>query len=184
MMRKKKVSIIHKANVLKLTYGLFLECCHKVSEDFPQVEVNDFHIDAVAALLVREPEEFDVIVTTNMFGDILSDLTSELAGSLGMGAALNAGRQKAMAQAAHGSAPALSGKNVANPCGIMLSAGMLLQWLGRKDQNQGLLQASESLETAIYQTLETKGQTKDLGGTLGTQELTNTILEQIQENLT
>ena len=75
MIRKKKVSLIHKANVLRTTYGLFLECCEKVSRDFPEVVVNDFHIDAVAALLVREPEEFDVIVTTNMFGDILSDLS-------------------------------------------------------------------------------------------------------------
>ena len=182
MNRNKKISIIHKANVLRLTYGLFLESCRKVSADFPEVAVNDFHIDAAAALLVRNPDEFDVIVTTNMFGDILSDLASELAGSLGMGAALNAGTRKAMAQAAHGSAPSLSGKNVANPCGLMLSAGMLLQWLSRRDQNPPLLKASVALEKAIYQTLETRGQTQDLGGTLGTKELTDAILLQLRED--
>ena len=182
MIRKKKVSLIHKANVLRTTYGLFLECCEKVSRDFPEVVVNDFHIDAVAALLVREPEEFDVIVTTNMFGDILSDLTAELAGSLGMGAALNAGRLKAMAQAAHGSAPSLRGKNLANPCGLILSSAMLLQWLGNRDQNPGLIQAADAIESTVYRTLEFRGRSLDLGGSLGTRELTDAMLMELQNS--
>ena len=157
-----------------------LECCEKVSRDFPEVAVNDFHIDAVAALLVREPEEFDVIVTTNMFGDILSDLTAELAGSLGMGAALNAGSLKAMAQAAHGSAPSLRGKNLANPCGLILSSAMLLQWLGNRDQNPGLIQAADAIESTVYRTLEFRGRSQDLGGSLGTRELTDAMLMELQ----
>ena len=123
-----------------------------------------------------------MIVTTNMFGDILSDLTAELAGSLGMGAALNAGSLKAMAQAAHGSAPSLRGKNLANPCGLILSSAMLLQWLGNRDQNPGLIQAADDIKSTVYRTLEFRGRSKDLGGSLGTRELTDAMLMELQNS--
>lgn len=177
MTRNKKVSIVHKANVLKLTHGLFLESCRKISDEFPEVAVNDFHMDAMAALLVRQPEEFDVIVTTNMFGDILSDLGAELAGSLGLGASLNAGEDYAMAQAAHGSAPDLAGKNKANPCGLILSVAMLLHWLAMRHQEPELMKAAETLEKSVYRTLISGVKTPDLGGVVGTRQFTASLIK-------
>ncbi|MEI7428081.1 MAG: isocitrate/isopropylmalate family dehydrogenase, partial [Betaproteobacteria bacterium] len=113
MTRKKHVTIVHKANVLRITDGMFIDSCKKVAQDYPQVTVDDFIVDAMMAHVVRSPERFDTIVTTNMFGDILSDLTSELSGSLGLGGSLNAGDQYAMGQAAHGSAPDIAGQDIA-----------------------------------------------------------------------
>src|SRR5262249_39999525 len=113
--RRQHVSIVHKANVLKLGDGLFLEEARKVPAEFPGVTVDDFIVDAMMAHVVRAPQRFVVIVTTNMFGDILSDLTAELSGSLGLGGSLNAGSEQAMAQAAHGSAPDIAGRDIANP---------------------------------------------------------------------
>jgi 3-isopropylmalate dehydrogenase len=110
MSRRKRVTIVHKANVLKVTDGLFIESCRTVAKDFPSVAVDDVIVDAMMAHVVRNPQRFDVIVTTNMYGDILSDLTAELSGSLGLAASLNAGTDHGMAQAAHGSAPDIAGK--------------------------------------------------------------------------
>ena len=173
--RRKLVSIVHKANVLRTSHGLFVDCCKKVAREFPDVAVNDFHIDAMMALLVRQPMEFDVIVTTNMFGDILSDLAAELSGSLGMGGALNCGKHHAMAQASHGGAPDLAGTGKANPCGLILSAGMLLDWLGRRHSNPELQDASRRIENAVYQTLASGARTPDLGGTSTTMGVTEAI---------
>src|SRR5258708_39110542 len=112
MRRRRHVTLVHKANVLKIGDGmLFLDECRKVAVEFPDVTVDDIIVDAMMAHVVRNPQRFDVIVTTNMFGDILSDLTAELSGSLGLGGALNAGCGYALAQAAHGSAPAIAGQN-------------------------------------------------------------------------
>src|SRR6476469_4009542 len=130
--RRKRVTIVHKANVLKVTDGLFIESCRTVAKDYPSVAVDDVIVDAMMAHVVRNPQRFDVIVTTNMYGDILSDLTAELLGSLGLAALLNAGTSHAMAQAAHGSAPDIAGKNAANPLSLVLSAAMLLAWHGRR----------------------------------------------------
>jgi 3-isopropylmalate dehydrogenase len=122
MTRRRHLTLVHKANVLKIGDGMFLDACHRMAQDFPEVTIDDFIVDAMMAHVVRAPERFDVIVTTNMFGDILSDLTAELSGSLGLGASLNAGVNHAMGQAAHGSAPDIAGQDIANPFSSVLSA--------------------------------------------------------------
>ncbi|MDB5643963.1 MAG: isocitrate/isopropylmalate dehydrogenase family protein, partial [Hyphomicrobiales bacterium] len=129
MTRRRKVCVVHKANVLRLSDGLFLEATREIAKDYPDVEVEEQLVDAMAALLVRDASRYDVIVTTNMYGDILSDEAAELAGGLGLGASLNAGEHHGMAQAAHGSAPTLAGKDIANPFSLIASAAMLLIWL-------------------------------------------------------
>jgi 3-isopropylmalate dehydrogenase len=126
-------------------------------------------VDAMTALLVRDASPFDVIVTTNMFGDILSDLASEIAGSLGLAASLNASATHAVAQAQHGSAPDIAGKDLANPASLIGSAAMLIAWLGEQRQDDRLTRAAEAIETALDKAIsEPQGRTRDLGGPLGT----------------
>ncbi|GAA4702685.1 isocitrate/isopropylmalate dehydrogenase family protein [Brevibacillus fulvus] len=179
LQRRKKVAIVHKANVIKLGYGLFLETCREVGKQYPAVEVEDYHIDAMTAHLVRRAKDFDVIVTTNMFGDILSDLAGELVGSLGLAPSINTNDNQAMAQAAHGSAPDIAGKNMANPVGEMLSAVMLLDWLASRHQDESLQQLARTVETAIMRTIEAGICTRDLGGTATTTEFTKAIAERL-----
>src|SRR5258708_34922460 len=126
--RRRKVTAVNKANVVKLSDGLFLREVRKVASGYPDVALEKVIVDAAAALLVRSPDSFDVIVTTNMFGDILSDEASELSGSLGLGGSINAGDGICVAQAQHGSAPDIAGRNIANPTSLILSAAMLLDW--------------------------------------------------------
>jgi 3-isopropylmalate dehydrogenase len=132
MRRRKRLTAVHKANVLRVSDGLFLECVRAVAARFPAVAYEERIIDAMAALLVRDAGAFDVVVTTNMFGDILSDEASEIAGSLGLGASLNAGSAHAVAQAQHGSAPDIAGQDRANPASLIGSAAMLLEWIGER----------------------------------------------------
>jgi len=168
--RNRKVTAVHKANVLKLSDGLFLRQVRKVAESYPDVSLDEVIVDAAAALLIRTPDRFDVIVTTNMFGDILSDEASELSGSLGLGGAINVGDEICVAQAQHGSAPDIAGKNVANPTSLILSAAMLLDWRGRRDGNASLVEAAAAIEGAIDQVLgDTATRTRDIGGELGTE---------------
>ena len=170
MTRSKHVSIVHKANVLKIGDGMFIDICHQVGKEFPEVRVDDFIVDAMMAHVVRAPERFDVIVTTNMFGDILSDLTAELSGSLGLGGSLNAGAHHAMGQAAHGSAPDIAGQNIANPLSLILSAGMLLGWHGQRKGLQAFVDASAAIEKTAAAAVGAHDATRDVGGTLGTRE--------------
>jgi isocitrate/isopropylmalate dehydrogenase len=170
--RKRKVTAVHKANVIKLSDGLFLREVRKVAESFPDVRLEELIVDATAALLIRTPDRFDVIVTTNMFGDILSDEASELSGSLGLGGSINAGDDICVAQAQHGSAPDIAGQNIANPTSLILSAAMLLEWRGRRDGNAALISGAKLIEGAVDRVLnDTTTRTRDLGGTLGTDEL-------------
>ena len=168
MTRRKHVTIVHKANVLRIGDGMFIEECHKVAREFPEVKVDDFIVDAMMAHVVRAPERFDVIVTTNMFGDILSDLTSELSGSLGLGGSLNAGREHAMGQAQHGSAPDIAGQDIANPFSLILSAGQLLGWHGQRKGLPQFLRAAEAIEQATADAIGAGEATRDVGGKLGT----------------
>jgi 3-isopropylmalate dehydrogenase len=141
-----------------------------VAARFPQVRYDEKIIDAMAALLVRDAAAFDVIVTTNMFGDILSDLASEIAGSLGLAASLNAGADYAVAQAQHGSAPDIAGQDIANPASLIGSAAMLLAWLGERRQHGGLSAAAAAIETELDRAIaQPEWRTRDLGGPLGTQ---------------
>jgi 3-isopropylmalate dehydrogenase len=176
MTRRKKVTIVHKANVLKLGDGMFVETCEAVAKSFPEVAVDAVIVDAMMALAVREPERFDVVVTTNMFGDILSDLTAELAGSLGMAASINASDRFAMAQAAHGSAPDLAGLNIANPFSQVWSSAMLLSWHGQRSGKPEYLDMANRLETAMSQTIKEGKVTRDMGASLGTAEVGQALL--------
>jgi 3-isopropylmalate dehydrogenase len=179
MQRRKKVTIVHKANVIKLGTGLFLNVCREVAQQYPEVAVDDFHIDAMTAHLVRRAGFFDVIVTENMFGDILSDLAGELVGSLGLAPSINTNNDQAMAQAAHGSAPDIAGKNIANPVGIMLSTVMFLDWLSARHSDSNLTELARKMESAIFTTLAEGVKTKDLGGTASTTEFAQGIVERI-----
>ena len=163
--RRKKVTAVHKANVLKMTDGLFLRVVREVAADYPDVTLDEVIVDAAAALLIRTPDRFDVIVTTNMFGDILSDEASELSGSLGLGGSINMGDDICVAQAQHGSAPDIAGRNVANPTSLILSAAMLLDWRGRRDGRDALIVAARRIEAAVEKVLDDPAQrTRDLGG--------------------
>jgi isocitrate/isopropylmalate dehydrogenase len=165
---RKKVTIVHKAPVLKAYHGVFLEEARRVARDYAEVEVEDLLVDAVAALLVRTPERFDVILITNTFGDILSDEASELSGSLGLAASLNHGDDSAVAQAGHGSAPDIAGQDVANPASLMLSVAMLLEHLGAKRGDRSCTDAARCFVEAVDAMLEHPAtRTRDLGGALG-----------------
>jgi 3-isopropylmalate dehydrogenase len=166
--RRHHVSIVHKANVLKLGDGLFLEECRAVAREFTGITVDDFIVDAMMAHVVRAPARFDVIVTTNMFGDILSDLTAELSGSIGLGGSLNAGSHYAMAQAAHGSAPDIAGRDIANPLSLILSAALLLAWHSRRRQAKEFEAAAAAIDAAVEAAVAAREVTPDLGGKVGT----------------
>src|SRR6185437_4491299 len=167
MRRKKHLTIVHKANVLKIGDGMFLDICRATAKGFPGLEVDEILVDAMMAHVVRNPARFDVIVSTNMFGDILSDLTAELSGSLGLGGSLNLGATHAMAQAAHGSAPDIAGKNSANPLSLILSTAMLLGWYGRRNKAKAFQTAATAIEKAVEAAIADGESTADIGGRLG-----------------
>ena len=167
--RRGKVTAVHKANVLRVSDGLFLECVRAVAARCPAVQYEERIMDAMAALLVRDAGAFDVVVATNMFGDILSDLAAEISGSLGLAASLNAGSAHALAQAQHGSAPDLAGTDRANPASLIGSAAMLLAWLGERRSDERLLRAAATIEDALERAIaDPQWRTADLGGPLGT----------------
>src|SRR6202140_1701432 len=169
MRRRKKLTAVHKANVLRVSDGLFLECVRAVAARFPAVAYEERIIDAMAALLVRDASVFDVVVTTNMFGDILSDQACEIAGSLGLGASLNAGTAHAVAQAQHGSAPDIAGLDQANPASLIGSAAMLLEWIGERRNDDRYARAAAAIEAPLQRGVaDPAGRTRDLGGPLGT----------------
>ena len=172
---RKKVTIVHKANILKYTSGLFLDVGKKVAQDYPDIQCNDRIIDNMAMQLVLNPHQFDIIVTTNLFGDILSDLCSGLVGGLGLAPGANIGYEAAIFEAVHGSAPDIAGKNIANPCAMVLAGAMMLDYLGE-------LAASSKIRRAIAETIqEGKSLTRDLNPEkpVGTIEMTETIIEKI-----
>ncbi|WP_207843611.1 isocitrate/isopropylmalate dehydrogenase family protein [Williamsia soli] len=179
--RRKHVTIVHKANVLSMTTGLFRDVCLEVAQRYPDVRVDDEHVDAMAAHLVRDGRRFDVVVTENLFGDILSDLAAELAGSLGIAASINTSATKAMAQAAHGAAPDIAGRGVANPVGIIGSAAMLIEWQALRTGDDALAVAAESIRSGISTALAAGIATADLGGTATTAGFTDAVLD-ILEN--
>jgi isocitrate/isopropylmalate dehydrogenase len=169
--RRRKVTAVHKANVIKMSEALFLREVRDVAAGFRQVKYEEQLVDSMAALLVRDAARFDVVVTTNMFGDILSDEAAELSGSLGLGAAINAGDAHCMAQAQHGSAPDIAGQGVANPASLILSAAMLLEWLGSRQRNEAFLEAGRAIDAGVDALLNSpQTRTRDLGGSLGTKD--------------
>ena len=178
--RRKRVSIVHKANVLRLSTGLFRDVCREVGAGYPDVTVDDFHIDAMTVHLLRRADTFDVIVTENMFGDILSDLAGEIAGSLGIAASINASGTRAMAQAAHGSAPDIAGRDIANPIAMMRSGAMLLSWLARRHDDPPAEAAAVRLEQGIEAAVRAGVKTPDMGGSASTTEFTAAVVDALR----
>jgi isocitrate/isopropylmalate dehydrogenase len=180
-LRRNKVTAVHKANVLRISDGLFLGVVREVAARFPEVAYEEQLVDAMAALLVRDASQFDVVVATNMFGDILSDEASELAGSLGLGASLNLGATYAVAQAQHGSAPLIAGKDLANPYALIASTAMMLDWLGSRRERGDLLLAAREIRRALDGTIDDPNtRTQDLGGTLGTKAFTQAVIAKMK----
>jgi 3-isopropylmalate dehydrogenase len=178
--RRRKVTAVHKVNVLKVSDALFLRETRSVAKDFPDIAYDEQLVDSMAAMLVRDAQRFDVVVTTNMFGDILSDEAAELSGSLGLAGSLNSGADHCMAQAQHGSAPDIAGRDVANPCSLILSAAMLLEWLSIKHRNDAFGEAQRSIEDALDTVLaDPSRRTPDLGGGLGTRSFTEAVCTRI-----
>jgi isocitrate dehydrogenase (NAD+) len=173
--RRKKITLVHKANILKYTGGLFLEVGRHIASEYPEIQFNDRIIDNMAMQLVMNPNQFDVIVTTNLFGDILSDLCSGLVGGLGMAPGANIGYSAALFEAVHGSAPDIAGKHIANPSAIILGAAMMLRHMGEMD-------AAGKIERAVAAVVkEGKHVTRDLNAasSVTTGEMTEAILTHI-----
>jgi isocitrate/isopropylmalate dehydrogenase len=180
MRRRRKITNVHKANVFRVSDGFYLDCVRAVAKKFPEVAYEEQIVDAMAALLVRDASKFDVIVTTNMFGDILSDEAAEISGSLGLAASINAGKDHCFAQAQHGSAPDIAGKDLANPSSLIGSAGMLLGWLGERRNNTDLLRAAAVIDMALDAVISIpEWRTADLGGPLGTKAFGTRVAESI-----
>jgi 3-isopropylmalate dehydrogenase len=181
MKRKKHVSIVHKANVIQMSYNLFRSVCYEVGKQYPEVRVDDYHIDAMAAHMVRHMQDFDCIVTTNLFGDILSDLACELTGSLGLGPAINTNDTQCMAQASHGSAPDIAGKNIANPIGLMISSVMMFDWLATKYNDPALSDAAKDMENAIITVMKAGVLTPDMGGNSTTSSFADEVVKELEK---
>jgi homoisocitrate dehydrogenase len=166
------VTIVHKANVLKVTDGLFRETCRAVAAEYPQIQTTEMLVDAMALRLMRDPESFDVIVTTNLFGDILSDEASALVGGLGVAPSANLGETAAVFEPVHGAAPDIAGQGIANPIGAILSAAMLLDHIGQTA-------AAGRVRAAVVETLRAGVWTRDLGGSASLNEMTRAIISNL-----
>ncbi|MGE0667211.1 MAG: isocitrate/isopropylmalate dehydrogenase family protein [Sphingomonadales bacterium] len=184
MGRKRHVTAVHKANVLRVSDGLFLREVRKVASEYPDVAYDEQLVDSMSAMLVRDAARFDVVVTTNMYGDILSDEAAELSGSLGLAGSINAGESHCMAQAQHGSAPDIAGQDKANPVSLILSAALLLNWLGRRHGLENFIRAAAAVEPAIDALVaRPESRTADLGGALGTRAFSAALVAGILRRL-
>ena len=170
---RKKVTAVHKANILKSTSGLFLKVAREVAERYPQIESTEMIVDATCMKLVMTPEEFDVVVTTNLFGDILSDLCDGLVGGLGMAPGANIGEDAAIFEAVHGSAPDIAGKNLANPTSVILASIQMLEHLNMGD-------TAERIRSAVADVIKSGDRTtRDLGGSHGTTDFTQSVIDRL-----
>ena len=169
--RRKQLTIVHKANILPLTDGVFRDAVRGVAAAYPEVKISELLVDTAAMHLASKPEQFDVIVTTNLFGDILSDLTSVWGGGMGVAPSLNIGTQVAIAEPVHGSAPDIAGKGVANPSGSILAAALLLRY------HWHLPELADQVEQAVYAAIESGTRTPDLGGEATTTQMVDAVLE-------
>ena len=173
--QKKRVTCVHKSNVMRKTDGLFAKSCQTISEEFPNVKFDEMYVDACSMNLIRQPQEFDVIVTTNLFGDILSDQSSQVVGGLGMAPAANLGDNFGLFEPVHGAAFDIAGKQIANPTSFILSIKMMLQWLGNKNNDQNSIFAADTLEQTVLGLVKSGILTKDIGGDKSTKEFTKEI---------
>ena len=175
----RKVTCVHKSNVMRVTDGMFAKACTEVSKDYPDITFEQMYVDACAMNLIRQPEQFDVVVTTNLFGDILSDESSQVVGGLGMAPAANIGDKFALFEPVHGAAFDIAGQNIANPSSFLLSIKMMFDWLGKKHNDSKCIDVGQKLESTIFDLVKTGVKTKDIGGDKSTSEFT----KQITDNL-
>ncbi|HHV26741.1 MAG TPA: isocitrate/isopropylmalate dehydrogenase family protein [Tissierellia bacterium] len=169
---RKKVTLVHKANIMKLSDGLFLRCGKEIAKEYTDIEFEDIIVDAMSMKLVQNPQNYDVIVAPNLYGDILSDLSAGLVGGLGLAPGANIGEDIAVFESVHGSAPDIAGKNIANPTSAILSGVMMLKYIGEE-------RVAKKIENALAETLKDKG-TIDLGGNLGTEEFAQEVIKNLK----
>jgi len=182
--RRRKVTAVHKEPVFRLVCGMFAEECRKVAAEFPDVAFEEAMVDTMAMKLVTNPQSYDVVVTTNLFGDILSDEGAGLVGGLGLAPGLCAGERHAMAQATHGSAPDIAGKGIANPSAMILSGKMLLEWVARKNREPKAAEAAGLIDRAVDRVIaEAKALTRDLGGSTGTAEMGDAVVAALRQEI-
>jgi 3-isopropylmalate dehydrogenase len=172
---KRKVTAIHKANVMRVTDGLFAGVCRETAKQYPDIAFNEQYVDAAAMRLIKEPQEFDVLVTPNMFGDILSDEAAQLVGGLGMAPGANIGDNFAIFEPIHGSAPTRVGKQTANPCSMILAAKMMLDWLGERYNDPKCIAAAAAIENGVVTTLRNGITVPDFGGNATTMGMAEAI---------
>ncbi|MEX1995863.1 MAG: isocitrate/isopropylmalate dehydrogenase family protein [Nitrosopumilaceae archaeon] len=177
--QKRKVTCVHKSNVMRKTDGLFAKACSEVAKEFPNIKFEQMYVDACAMNLIREPELFDVIVTTNLFGDILSDESAQVVGGLGMAPAANIGENFALFEPVHGAAFDIAGKQAANPSSFILSAKMMFEWLGMKNGDRKCFGVAKKLESAVYGVVKDGIKTKDIGGDNTTMEFTQHVISKL-----
>ena len=176
---KKRVTCVHKSNVMRKTDGLFSKSCESVAKEFPDIKFDQMYVDACSMNLIRQPQEFDVIVTTNLFGDILSDESSQVVGGLGMAPAANIGDDFGLFEPVHGAAFDIAGKQIANPTSFILSIKMMLEWLGNKNNDQNSSNAAKILEGTVLNIVKSGAATKDIGGTMSTREFTKEVTNRL-----
>jgi 3-isopropylmalate dehydrogenase len=178
---KKKVTAIHKANVMRVTDGLFASVCRETAKQYPDIAFNELYVDAASMRLIKEPQDFDVLLTCNMFGDILSDEAAQLIGGLGMAPGANIGDTFALFEPIHGSAPTRVGKQTANPISMILAAKMMLDWLGERYSDPKCLEAATAIEEAVVKTLRARNTVPDLGGKTTTIGMAEAIAAEISQ---
>jgi len=176
---QKKVTCVHKSNVMKKTDGLFSSVCSNVAKNFPDIKLEQMYVDACSMNLIRQPQLFDVIVTTNLFGDILSDESAQVVGGLGMAPAANIGDDFALFEPVHGAAFDIVGKQIANPSSFILSVKMMLDWLGVKYSDTKSIDVGIKLEESILELLKSNIKTKDIGGEKTTIEFTKELIQKL-----
>jgi len=175
----RKVVAVHKSNVLRKSDGLFSQVCREVSSRHPSIAFSEMLVDAAAMNLIRTPESFDVMVTTNMYGDILSDEAAQLVGGLGMAPSGNIGERSAIFEPVHGAAPDIAGRGAANPLAMILTSAMMLEWLSKTRGDQSCAEAAASIRVAVDRTLESGVKTTDLGGSSSTSEVGAAVARQL-----
>lgn len=180
MTRRRKVTVVHKSNVMKVSDGLFAEVSRNIAREYPSVSLEEMYVDAAAYHIIMDPKRFDVIVTTNMFGDILSDEAAALIGSLGLAPSANIGENFALFEPVHGCAPDIAGKGIANPCSLILSASMMFVWLGRRYNVEESIEAGIDLEKAVFNALSEGYATPDIGGRYSSREVAEAIASKLR----
>jgi 3-isopropylmalate dehydrogenase len=176
---EKKVTCVHKSNVMRVTDSLFARSCAAVAKEYPDIIFEEMYVDACAMNLIRQPESFDVIVTTNLFGDILSDESAQVVGGLGMAPAANIGDDFALFEPVHGAAFDIAGKQIANPSSFILSLKMMLEWLGTKHDDKKCFEIAQKVESTVNDVVKAGIRTKDIGGDKTTKEFTQEIVNRL-----